>query len=133
MLSLSSLPRLLIAAVLALSLAGAVLPLGCGTERGEPLEVAVHYLAAAPEAYEGKEVATSGVVRVFYPGQANEHYVVEDPQRRRVGLAVDDTARLAKLVGHEVTISGVLHFREDRGIFLDVRQLEPQPSPTPSP
>ena len=108
-----------------------MLLVGCGTDEGGPLAVAVRYLAAAPEAYEGKEIITSGVVRVFYPGGADEHYVVEDPQRHRVGLALDDTARLAEFVGRSVTVSGVVHFREDRGIFLDVRQLEPQPSPTP--
>lgn len=130
--SLAALPRLRVAAAaLVLCVAGAALPLGCGTEEGEPLAVAVRYLAAAPEAYEGREVITSGVVRVFYPGEADEHYVVEDPQRHRVGLALDDTARLAELVGRSVTVTGVLHFREDRGVFLDVRQLEPQPSPTP--
>jgi len=115
-------------------MAGPVLALGCGTEESGgagPPAVAVRHLVAAPEAYEGREVMTSGVVRVFYPGEADEYYVVEDPQRRRVGLALDDTARLAELVGHEVTVTGVLHFHEDRGIFLDVRQLEPQPSPTP--
>lgn len=112
-------------------MAGAVLALGCATEEGGPLDVDVRHLVAAPEAYEGKEVTTSGVVRVFYPGEADEHYVVEDPQRRRVSLTLDDTARLAELVGRSVTVTGVVHFREDRGIFLDVRQLEPQPSPTP--
>src|SRR5829696_5342997 len=67
----------------------------------------VRQLWLSPETYEGKQVATSGIVRVFLVGSPKEHFVVEQVGHHRVGLQGVDRARLVSLLGAEVTVEVV--------------------------
>ena len=85
----------------------------------------VRQLWLSPEIYEGKQVATSGIVRVFLAGSPKEHFVVEQVGHHRVGLQGVDRARLVSLLGAEVTVKGVLRIDEEVGIYIHVEHLTP--------
>ena len=86
-----------------------------------------------PESYDGTRVQTEGVVRVFAPGTADEHFVVEDGAYR-VGLRGESDAALTPFVGTPVAVDGVLRFEEGFGVALHVEEIAPLArTPTASP
>ena len=86
-----------------------------------------------PGSYDGTRVRTQGVVRVFAPGTADEHFVVEAGSYR-VGLRGASDAALTPLVGTPFAVAGVLRFEEDFGVALDVEEITPLVgTPTASP
>ncbi len=83
----------------------------------------VRQLWLSPETYEGKRVATSGIVRVFLSGSPKEHFVVEQAGQHRVGLQGVERARLVSLLGALISVEGVLRIEEGVGIYIQVEQL----------
>ncbi len=83
----------------------------------------VRQLWLSPESYEGKRVATSGIVRVFLAGSPNEHFVVEQAGQHRVGLQGVERAQLVSLLGALISVEGVLRIEEEVGIYIQVEEL----------
>jgi len=93
-----------------------------------PAEVSPEQLWRSTEAYEGKVVRTSGVLRVFSAGTPDEHYAVEAEGQYRVGVKGVAADVLQALVNKPVQVEGVFRFREDFGIFIEVARFEPTAS-----
>jgi hypothetical protein len=85
----------------------------------------VRQLAQSPGAYEGVRVATTGVVRVFAAGSADEYFVLEQAGQDRVGLRGAPAAALTPLVGTAVAVRGVFRFEAGFGIAIGVEQITP--------
>ena len=94
-------------------------------DREAPTAATVRQLWEWPASYDGTRVQTDGVVRVFAPGAAGEHFVVEDGSYR-VGLRGAPAAALTPLVGTPVAVDGVLRFEEGFGVALQVDEIVPQ-------
>ncbi|WP_192034615.1 hypothetical protein [Halomonas sp. YLGW01] len=92
---------------------------GCGGA-DEVMPVPLPVLAAEPAAYDGKRVATSGVVRSFAPPR---HYWIEDQDLHRVEIVPPE--RVAAHLGREVSVVGRFRFTPDAGRRLEVEALEP--------
>lgn len=94
-----------------------------------PAPVTVQQLARNPEAYNGQRVRTTGVARVFFPGAADEHFVVEQAGQDRVGLRGVSSAMLTPFVGTPVVVDGVAAFEPGFGVAIRVERIAPAASP----
>ena len=92
--------------------------LGAACSSGAATEVDLRVLAEQQEAWDGRVVQVTGVLRTH---DAPEHYWVEDDAQHRVELVPDDG--LAMLVGRRVTARGRFTFREDEGRRIEVDSL----------
>lgn len=116
--------------VIALVIAGAVLGLYVVIDRPfddggaeSPRDVPVANLWRSPEKYEGEAVRTSGLLRVFYAGSPQEHFVVEDDEQYRVGLRGAAADEMSPLAGQRVTVVGEFGFADDFGVYIEVVSL----------
>ncbi|HVM00394.1 MAG TPA: DUF5818 domain-containing protein [Egibacteraceae bacterium] len=101
--------------------AASVLLAACGGARGVTLTELAHN---APD-YDGRQVATSGIVLEFGDdeGPVPHHFVLQDADVNRVELLPDEAA--APYVGSAVRVVGEFRFDENRGRMLHVESIEP--------
>jgi hypothetical protein len=83
-----------------------------------PQEVTLAELVAEQEAWDGREVVTTGTVRTF---DDPPHGWVEDEAGNRVELVPGDV--FVEVVGREVVVEGRFTFREGEGRRIDVERL----------
>ena len=92
------------------ALLSALMLAACGEADPEPVELQLEDLVRFAGSYDGKRVATTGVVRSFTDP---EHYWIEDARMNRVALRPKSEA--ASLVGKTVRIAGRFH-RSPEGV-----------------
>ena len=93
---------------------------GCARQADRPVAVSLATLATYQEAYQGKQVRTEGVVRMFEPPR---HCGIEDDQSTRVAL--EPVARVAPLLGWEVRVVGRFRFDDRMGRVIEVKEIAP--------
>lgn len=95
-----------------------VLVAGCSSTG--PIQVELAELADRQQAWHGRRVEVTGVVRTFEPPL---HYWIEDARQNRVELVPPDG--LGDLVGRPVTVRGRFTFREGEGRRIVIDRLVP--------
>lgn len=102
----------------AAALLPALLLVACGEADPEPVELRLEDLVRFAERYDGRRVATTGVVRAFADP---EHYWIEDARLNRV--EVRPKSEVGSLVGKTVRIAGRFHRSADGVRFIRVEVI----------
>ena len=116
--------RFLLYAVLALVAAAGLARDWLASAPGGTLDVSLPLLVRSPEAYQGRRVVTTGVVRAFQDA-GGSYLVLEaegDPNRGRVRLTGDVPPALA---GRRAEATGTVAFTPTDGVSLQVEAVRP--------
>lgn len=91
-----------------------------------PAPVAARELWRDRDAWTGRRVEVSGVLKAFSPGTADEHYAIED-DGFRVGVRGEARPAPGTLLGRRVRARGTFVFTEKTGGYLESPSMAPSP------